>query len=82
MIAFIQNISQKISNFEDIINNYKDAWRAILKIGTSNFDLNQPLSLEILLNANHAVAKTLIYIHSMETFIYGDLKKASINKDL
>ena len=82
MIAFIQNISQKISNVEDFINNYKDAWRAILKIGTSNFDLNQPLSLEILLNANHPVAKTLIYIHSMETFIYGDLKKASINKDL
>jgi len=82
MIAFIQNISQKISNVEDIINNYKDAWNAILKIGTLNFDLNQPLSFEIFGKANHPVTKTLIYIHSMETFIYGDLKKASINKDL
>jgi len=34
MIAFMQNISQNISNAEDIINNYKDAWNAILKIGT------------------------------------------------
>jgi len=82
MIAFIQNISQKISNVEVIINNYKDAWNAILKIGTLNFDLNQPLSYWIFINVNHPVAKTLIYIHSMETFIYGDLKKASINKDL
>ena len=30
----------------------------------------------------HPVTQTLIYIHSMETFIYKDLKKASLNKDI
>ena len=28
------------------------------------------------------MTQTLIYIHSMETFIYSDLKKASLNKDI
>ena len=27
------------------------------------------------------MTKTLIYIHSMETFIYGDLKKACLYRD-
>ena len=44
--------------------------------------MNQPLNEEILFNPSHPVTQTLIYIHSMETFIYGDLKKASLNKDI
>ena len=44
--------------------------------------MNQPLSSKILQNPDHPVTQTLIYIHSMETFIYGDLKKASLNKDI
>jgi hypothetical protein len=44
--------------------------------------LNQPLNLEILDNSEHPVTQTLIYIHSMETFIFGDMKKASLNKDI
>ena len=43
--------------------------------------MNQPLDEDILKNTDHPVTKTLIYIHSMETFIYGDLKKACLNKD-
>ena len=33
-------------------------------------------------NSYHPVTQTLLYIHSMETFIYKDLKKASLNKDI
>ena len=44
--------------------------------------MNQPLTLEILQNPEHPVTQTLIYIHSMETFIYKDLKKASLEKDI
>ena len=39
------------------------------------------MTTEILADADHSVTKTLIYIHSMETFIFGDLKKACLNKD-
>ena len=44
--------------------------------------MNQPLNYKILHDPDHPVTQTLIYIHSMETFIYGDLKKASLNKDI
>ena len=30
---------------------------------------------------NHPVTKTILYIHTMESFIYPELKKASLNKD-
>jgi len=43
--------------------------------------MNEELTLKILRNADHPVTKTLIYIHSMQTFIYGDLKEASLNLD-
>ena len=39
------------------------------------------MTIEILTDADHPVTKTLIYIHSMETFIYGDLKKTCLNRD-
>ena len=70
------------TEIEKNIENYKYAWKAIFQIGTQGFDLNQPLTGEILKDPDHPVTQTLIYIHSMETFIYGDMKKASLNKDI
>ena len=43
--------------------------------------MKKELNHDILNNVDHPVTKTLIYIHSMETFIYGDLKKACLNRD-
>ena len=43
--------------------------------------MTQELDHFILGDPDHSVTKTLIYIHSMETFIYGDLKKACLNRD-
>ncbi len=43
--------------------------------------MNKPLTYKILENYRHPVTKALLYIHSMETFIYKDLKHASLNKD-
>ena len=37
--------------------------------------------MEIFDNTNHNVTKFFIYLHSMETFIYKELKNASRNKD-
>ena len=44
--------------------------------------MNEQLTLEILFNPNHLVTQTLLYIHAMETFIYKDLKRASLEKDI
>jgi hypothetical protein len=43
--------------------------------------LNLELDNEILCDDDHPVTKTLIYIYSMETFIYGDLKRACLERD-
>ena len=43
--------------------------------------MNKELDEGILRDADHPVTKTLIYIHSMETFIYADLKKACLFRD-
>ena len=37
--------------------------------------------MEILDNLDHKVTKFLTYLHTMEIFIYKDLKNASRNKD-
>ena len=44
--------------------------------------MEEPLNDKILHDPSHPVTQTLIYIHSMETFIYKDLKQASLNKDI
>jgi hypothetical protein len=43
--------------------------------------MNKPLTEEILKNFDHPVTQKLLYIYSMETFIYSELKKASLKKD-
>ena len=43
--------------------------------------MNKELDKDILGNPDHPVTKTLIYIHSMETFIYAELKKACLQRD-
>ena len=44
-------------------------------------DMRKPLTHKILSDKNHKFVKMLIYIYSMETFIYADLNKASRQKD-
>ena len=37
--------------------------------------------MQILDDHSHKVTKFLLYLHTMETFIYKELKNASINQD-
>ena len=39
------------------------------------------MTIQILDNLDHKVTKFLLYLHTMETFIYRDLKNASLNRD-
>lgn len=45
-------------------------------------DLKKPLTPKILSDPNHTFVKTLIYIYSMQTFVFGDMNKASREKDV
>lgn len=40
-------------------------------------DLDKPLTHKILMDPNHAVTKQILYIYSMESFIYPALNKVS-----
>ena len=44
-------------------------------------DIDKPLKPKVLSNPNHKVTKLLLYIYSMESFIYPDLNKASREKN-
>lgn len=41
-----------------------------------------PLTLKILSDPNHQFVKTLIYIYSMESFVFREMNKASRKKDV
>ena len=46
-----------------------------------NEKLDKPLSREILKNSSHRITQFLLYLHTQETFLYKDLKKAAREKD-
>ena len=44
-------------------------------------DLDAPLTAEILSNPLHNITKHILYLYSMESFIYGELNRACRDKD-
>lgn len=44
--------------------------------------MKKPLTTEILSNPEHDFVKTLLYIYSMESFVFKEMNKASRYKDL
>lgn len=45
-------------------------------------DMTKPLTPKILANPEHPVTKHILYLYSMESFIYADMNKASRDKEL
>ena len=43
--------------------------------------LDKPLTPTILSNPNHVITKHILYLYSMETFIYSEMNRASRMKD-
>ena len=44
-------------------------------------DIDKPLTPKVLSNPTHAVTKHILYLYTMESFIYGDLNWACRDKD-
>ena len=44
--------------------------------------MKKPLTTKILSNPNHEFVKLMLYIYSMQTFIFREMNRASRNKDL
>ena len=54
-------------------------WNQIFSLTESDF--KKPLTPKILSNPNNSIVKTLIYIYSMESFIYKEMNRACRLKD-
>ena len=59
---------------------YKEQWQFLFKLADLG-DIDQPLSKKILSDPTHNITKLLLYIYSMESFIYTDLNLACRQKN-
>lgn len=59
----------------------QEIWNSIFKLTQDTLDFKQPLTHDILSNPNHEFVKTLVYIYSMESFVFREMNKASRLKD-
>ncbi len=53
---------------------YEAIWEAFLSTGLSNYPENTLLTCEILENLQHPITKFILYLHTLETYLYKDLK--------
>ena len=75
--------SQKWTNkmqFKSLKSIYQSKWKMLFEIVKLG-NLDQPLTAKILSDPNNKITKHILYLYSMETFIYGDLNRASREKD-
>lgn len=49
---------------------------------SKSVDMDRPLTPKILSDPDHQFVKTLIYIYSMESFVFHEMNKASRKKDV
>ena len=47
-----------------------------------SIDIKKPLTTKILSNPEHELVKTLLYIYTMNSFVFKEMNKASRDKDL
>ena len=60
--------------------NYAENWQLLFELANLG-DLDKPLTHKILSDPNHNVVKHILYLYSMQSFIYEELNRASREKD-
>jgi len=70
----------KKTSFKRLSDFYKQQWTMLFEIANLG-DLDKPLSPLILSNPEHKVTKHIIYLYTMESFIYPKLNEACREKD-
>ena len=58
-----------------------EIWKKIFAMSKMVNRMDSPLTSKILSNPNHPFVKTLVYIYSMESFVFKEINMASRNKD-
>ena len=68
--------------FNAILLPVNEMWSTIFNISKSDdIDPDKPLTHEVLSNPNHQFVKALVYIYSMQTFIFKEMNQACRKKD-
>ena len=62
-------------------NTYKFNWEVLFELNNLGQHLDEPLTVKILSDPNHAITQRILYIYSMECFIYEDMNKACRDQD-
>lgn len=76
--------SEEYSNVENFNNTVKmdvAIWKKIFSLA-KNTDMKKPLTPSILSNPNHEFVKTIVYIYSLQSFVFKEMNKASREKDI
>ena len=60
--------------------SYKTRWTMLFDMANLG-NLDKALTRKILANPEHPITRHILFLYSMESFIYGDLNKASRDKD-
>lgn len=68
------------TQFASLKKIYKQNWDYLFQLASLG-DMDKPLTKNILSNPEHNITKHILYLYSMESFIYGDLNHASREKD-
>ena len=74
-----KNWSSK-TEFKILKNDYKHKWNLLFKLVDLG-DMDQPLTAEILSDPYHKITMHILYLYSMESFVYADLNRASRERD-
>lgn len=74
-------LEQNLKKFDVLIDNYTNMWNKIFQLGLADIDIKKPLTTKILSDSENKFVKTLIFVYSMESFIYKEINKASRSKD-
>ena len=60
--------------------SYKENWELIFELTNLGAEMDEPLTAKILSDPNHVITRHILYIYSMESFIYAELNKTSLKK--
>ena len=72
---------KKSENLKGIIKIESVTWKYIFSLGKQDAAFEEPLTPSILADPTNSFVKTIIYIYSMESFIFSEMNKASRMKD-
>ena len=87
VLAQIDHIKQESRNWNDttmfmhLRSQYAYNWDLLFQLGTQRYSLAKPLTQKILSDSTNPTTNLILYLYTMESFIYTDLNRACRNKD-